>query len=293
MEKIVEKKGLSLWTDHFGEESSPVILLIAGAGASAFFWSNTFCQQLADQGFFIIRYDHRDTGLSSKSDFSHHPYSLDDLMEDLFLILDDYQISKAHLIGHAMGACIAQIAAAFHADRVLSLVLLAAPPAGLSQIIPEPLAKAERDRLTETWKIMLENKPTRSLEESLEGFIKVWTHLNGEYPVDRELAQNFLKDLYTRSHYQIGEHQNHMHVMQNYGKKLPERTNLLQKIVCPTLIIQGEKDALIEPQRGGKFLSKALPHAKYVSLPRMGHMIFNYKLEKELVELIANFFEKI
>lgn len=293
MEKVIEKKGLSFWTENFGSPSSPAVLLIAGAGSPALFWSDTFCQQLADQGFYLIRYDHRDTGLSSQSDFTNNPYTLDDLTEDIFLILEGYSISKIHLIGHSMGACIAQIAAAFHAKEVLSLVLIAPPPAGLSQVIPEPMGKAERDRLTETWKIMLENKPTLSYEESLEGFIKVWTHLNGDYPLDRELAQHFLKDLYTRSHSKVGEHKNHMMVMQNYSKKLQERTTLFQKIICPTLIIQGEKDVLIEPHRGGKFLSQSLPKAKYISLPKMGHMLFNRELENKLIELIADFYKKI
>lgn len=292
MEKIIEKNNLSLWTENFGQQDNPPILLIAGAGAPAFFWSHTFCQNLVNHGFFVIRYDHRDTGLSSKSDFTNHPYSLDDLMEDAFLILDSYNISKAHLIGHSMGACIAQIAAALHPERVLSITLIAAPPAGLSSIVPDPMVKAERDRLTETWKIMLENKPSRSYEDSLEGFIKVWTHLNGDYPVDQELAQNFLRDIYNRSRYQIGEHQNHMIVMQNYGKIMQERKDFFQKIICPTLIIQGTKDALIEPQRGGKFLSKNLPKARYLELPKMGHMMFNFALEEELTNNILKFYNR-
>jgi pimeloyl-ACP methyl ester carboxylesterase len=76
--------------------------------STARFWTNNFCQHLANQGFLTIRYDHRDMGESSEIDWQRSPYSMLDLTKDVILIMDSYGIKKAHLVGFSMGGEICQ-----------------------------------------------------------------------------------------------------------------------------------------------------------------------------------------
>ena len=102
--------------ETFGEESSPAILLIAGLGAQLTYWQEEFCIKLAEQGYYVIRFDNRDTGLSTKIDGltahelmekigvffmgnkSSVPYGLEEMANDGIGLLDALDIDKAHII---------------------------------------------------------------------------------------------------------------------------------------------------------------------------------------------------
>ena len=79
---ITTHEGLSLWSETFGVAGDKPVLLIMGAMNPALFWPDEFCLALAGRGLRVIRYDHRDTGRSTKVDFARHPYTLDDLTDD-------------------------------------------------------------------------------------------------------------------------------------------------------------------------------------------------------------------
>ena len=79
--------GITIHTEAFGKSSDPACILIAGKMATARFWTDAFCQNLADQGFFVIRYDHRDVGESSEVDWQKTPYTMSDLAKDAISIL--------------------------------------------------------------------------------------------------------------------------------------------------------------------------------------------------------------
>ncbi|MFN8832943.1 MAG: alpha/beta fold hydrolase, partial [Alphaproteobacteria bacterium] len=72
--KIIEYGGLSIYTEHYGIEKCTPILLIMGATAQGVMWDTAFCEALANNGLFVIRYDHRDTGKSSRVVYEEHPY---------------------------------------------------------------------------------------------------------------------------------------------------------------------------------------------------------------------------
>lgn len=67
--KVVFANGLEFWTESFGNKKDPAVLLIMGTGGQGLLWPQKFCEKLADQGFYVIRYDNRDTGVSSTIDF--------------------------------------------------------------------------------------------------------------------------------------------------------------------------------------------------------------------------------
>jgi len=137
-EKFITTNNIQLCTESFGFSSDPAILLIAGATVSMLFWDQEFCTQLANSGFFVIRYDNRDVGKSTNYEIGTTPYDIVELTNDAIAILDAYSIKSAHLFGISLGGLIAQIASLKYPERVSSLILLSTGPWGDSDItIPE------------------------------------------------------------------------------------------------------------------------------------------------------------
>lgn len=128
--------------ETIGDPNSKPLLLIAGLGSQMYAWSDEMCNNLANNGFFVIRFDNRDVGLSTKfgdagmPDFTEIntayarrekpkvPYTLEDMVNDAVRILDTLKIDKAHICGASMGGIIAQVFAYKHPSRVLSLAII-------------------------------------------------------------------------------------------------------------------------------------------------------------------------
>lgn len=127
--------GIQIEYETFGDADAPGFVLISGWGAQMLFWNEGFCQELAARGFLVIRFDNRDTGLSTKLDELGVPdvpavragtqnpaYTLDDMAADTVGLLDALGVLAAHVAGVSIGGYIAQLMAVNHPDRVLSLV---------------------------------------------------------------------------------------------------------------------------------------------------------------------------
>ena len=133
---------VELFYEDLGEPDAPPVLLIMGVGAQLPMWPDGFCDQLVRQGYRVIRFDHRDTGLSTKMDGtrasgsvyprvlrhvtgrrSEVPYTLIDMADDVKGLLDHLGIERAHVVGASMGGMIAQVLAGSHPDRLASLGL--------------------------------------------------------------------------------------------------------------------------------------------------------------------------
>ena len=115
----------SLFAESFGDRSAPPILLIMGAMASGVWWPRAFCEQLADRGRFVIRYDHRDTGRSVSYEPGGAHYTTETLADDALSVLDAYKMQSAHLVGMSLGGYLAQLLALKAPGRVRSLTLMA------------------------------------------------------------------------------------------------------------------------------------------------------------------------
>ena len=121
-ETIQAKSGINLWTVQSGEGAS--VLLISGANASALMWPDEFVRMIEDEGYQVIRYDHRDTGRSDRIDFQKAPYTVADLCDDAVAVLDNLGIGQAHVVGLSLGGTIGQVLALDHPDRLLSLTVM-------------------------------------------------------------------------------------------------------------------------------------------------------------------------
>ena len=142
MARAAVSTGIEIEYETFGSTDNPALLLVMGFTAQLTAWHEEFCQGLANKGYFVIRYDNRDCGLSTKFDgqtvdigavmmaaLSEQPvppvpYTLSDMAADAAGVLDALNIEKAHIIGASMGGMIAQHVADLAPERVQSLTLM-------------------------------------------------------------------------------------------------------------------------------------------------------------------------
>lgn len=186
MNKYIKvENNIELWVETYGDENDEAVLFISGAGANSSFWSERLCNELIEKDFYVIKYDHRDFGYSTKIDFEKHPFDVMQLTKDAISILDSLNIEKAHVAGHSMGGFIVQLLAIHYPDRVISMT--SASSFTNTESVPPPPPK--------TWEIFMENNPTNNFENDLEGFLKVWKYLNGTAEFDEALAVEYTKKL--------------------------------------------------------------------------------------------------
>lgn len=279
---------LKIHCETFGKSSNPACLLIAGKMSTARFWTDAFCQYLANQGFFTIRYDHRDVGESSEIDWQKEPYTMLDLAKDAILVLNDYGIKKAHFVGNSMGGWICQRIGLDDPERVLSLVIISAGPIETTEEMAIPLTEQEQKILDQTSKIFLSVKDGKTLEETVQNFLPVWRYLNAEILLDEEMAKNFTRDFLTRTKNKNAK--NHELMMQEFLSQM-KRRNILQKIDRPTLVIHGDQDPVVLP-RHGKAVADAIFKSKLVMIKGMGHTFFNRALEEKIAKLVVDHLKK-
>ncbi len=129
-----QANGITIEFDTFGDPNSPPVLLIMGLGVQMTLWDPEFCQSIADRGYYVIRFDNRDVGLSSSFDDTgvddlgevmsgkvSAPYALTDMAADAAGLLDALGISSAHIVGASMGGMIAQTFAIAYPEKTRSL----------------------------------------------------------------------------------------------------------------------------------------------------------------------------
>jgi len=273
---LANPQPITLWTQAFGNKNNPPILLIMGATATGLAWPDSFCMYLASRGYYVIRYDNRDTGASSSIDFDKYPYSLEDLVSDALGVLDAYQLQKAHIVGISMGGFIGQMLAAQHAQRVSSLVSIASSPDHrvLSDAIEDKdtshyLLPPPDKKALYRWQ-ELKKMPKTTLQEKLFCFLENAKLFAGEKGFNKQ--ESIVFALQSKRH--IKNHK----AAENHKKamiyKAFDRTALLRTIKVPTLVIHGSSDAVF-PLAHGVATADAIPGATLVVIPEMGHSINN------------------
>jgi pimeloyl-ACP methyl ester carboxylesterase len=265
----VTANGIQIEYDTFGEDSSPALLLIIGAGGQMLYWELEFCESLSKRGLFVIRFDNRDAGLSTKFDEAGIPdmmaamegnpvaaaYSLDDMAADAVGLLDALGIQKAHICGSSMGGEIAQIISYRYPERVLSLAAIMSSTGNpeLPQMKPEVLAAVF--------------KPVPAEREAyIEHNVNLWRMLwSPGFPFDEKRLRRVLAEGYDRSYYPPGMIRQSLAVLKNGYRK-----SLIASIKAPTLIIHGDEDPLMSVE-GGKEIAQLIQGAKLLIINGMGH----------------------
>ena len=129
--RVIRQDGIEIATEAFGDAEHAPVLLIMGGMASMLWWPDEFCRRLAARGHFVIRYDQRDSGLSTKYPPGQPGYGFDDAVDDTFRVLDGYRITAAHIAGFSQGGMVGQGAALKHPERLLSLTAISTSPLGV------------------------------------------------------------------------------------------------------------------------------------------------------------------
>ena len=256
--------------ETFGDPEDPALLLIMGLAMQMLGWHEDLCEELAGRGFFVIRYDNRDTGRSTRMpgpaptlwqlmrrDKRAASYQLADMARDGVAILDHLGIAKAHVVGASMGGMIAQTLAAQYPDRVLSLTSIMSNTGARWSGQPRPgpltalLAKVPQDR-----------------EAYMERSAKLFTMIGSPgFPPDRDELRERAGLAYDRGINPAGSARQLAAIVTS-----GDRSPLLAKITAPTLVIHGAADKLVAPS-GGKATARAIPGARLLMIEGMGHDI--------------------
>ena len=254
--------------ETIGDPRDPSLLLIVGLGFQLVAWPRQLCQQLADRGFHVIRYDNRDSGRSTYLNDSRPPtlrelvtgrirrpaYTLADMARDATGLLDHLDVDRAHIVGRSMGGMIAQTLAAQSPQRVRSLVSIMSNTG--SRLNGQPSPRVLRSLLT-------------APPDERERYIEHGANLFALAGTPGDNTETELRDL-------LGLTFDRGTSPDGYARQLGaifatgNRTRALRTITAPTLVIHGLADRAVAPS-GGRATARAIPDAHLMLLAGMGH----------------------
>ncbi len=270
----VQANGITISYESHGPESGDTVLLVMGIAAQLTAWPPELVDALVARGFRVVIYDHRDTGLSTKLETAGTPdwagiagakaqgkpapvaYTLDDMARDAVGLLDALGVNSAHVVGVSMGGYIAQLVAADHPERTLSLTSVMSDT--LNPELPKPSP--------ETMKAF----PTVERHGDPQGYaddmVRFWRAIGSPaYPTEETvIRQRALRD-FARSYYPAGFAR---HAGALYAS--PDQRPKLRRILAPTVVLHGDSDPLVSVE-GGKETAATIPGAQIRIIPGMGH----------------------
>ncbi|MFX0184786.1 MAG: alpha/beta fold hydrolase [Candidatus Hodarchaeota archaeon] len=275
--------------DTFGESLQPPLLLVMGLGSQMIMWDEEFCKQIAAKGYWVIRFDNRDVGLSTKLNTLpvpdpmqlfqalqqgktiDVPYSLLDMAKDAVGLLNALKVKSAHIVGASMGGMIAQTIAIHFPERVRTLTSIMSTTGNPDLPLPQPEAQS-----------ILIRRPPENREEYIEYSVQIWRILNGPIMAfDEEFYRQRSARIYDRNFYPAGTGRQLGAIMAAESRK-----KALKEVKIPTLVIHGDVDPLV-PVEGGKDTAKAIPDAKLMIIEGMGHNI-PVTIAPQIIEAIAS-----
>ena len=264
---------ISIEYETFGNPSSPPILLVIGLGAQLIYWDEVFCRRLSDAGLYVIRFDNRDSGLSTKIDEAGipdmmdvigklmagqkitPPYTIEDMAADAVGLLDALKIERAHICGMSMGGMIAQSMAIYYPRRVLSLISVYSTAGNPRLPPPKP----------EVMQLLLTPPP-----QDREGFVQfnldLFRALTGpRFGLDEQWVRDLINREYDRDFCPEGAARQLVAILSQ-----SDRRAALKGVTAPTLVIHGDADPLV-PLEAGKETAEAVPGAELIVMQGMGH----------------------
>jgi pimeloyl-ACP methyl ester carboxylesterase len=271
MAQVTLPSGIFLEYESMGNPSNPTMLWIMGFGAQMTAWPDEFLQLYVDAGFHVVRFDNRDCGLSYKHDGvmvdvgavtaaavmgdppPAVPYTLSDMAADAMGVLDALGIDAAHIVGASMGGMIAQTVAIEYPQRTLSLISIMSVPGDMAYGTPTPEALNT-----------LIAPPPENRAAYIEG-AKNWSVWCSKKYFDLDDARARAAREFDRSFYPEGTHRQ-MAAIYASG----DRSDKLQTLGVPTLVIHGRDDTLLTPS-GGERTAELIPGSVLMMIADMGH----------------------
>ncbi len=265
--------GIQIEYETFGEPSSPALVLVVGLGGQMLSWDEELCKRWAQNGLYVIRFDNRDVGLTTKFDEAgipdidavvkavkngekaNVPYTMDDMADDVVGLQDALKIDKAHICGISMGGIITQTIAFRHPSRVRSMTQIYSTTGNPDLPQPKP----------EIMELLLTPQPP-GREGYIDYQMKLYKTIHGlGFPFDEAWHRQLASRTYDRAYYPQGKARQFAAITAQ-GNRKP----LLASITAPALVIHGADDPLV-PVSGGIDSAEAIPGAELMIIEGMGH----------------------
>jgi pimeloyl-ACP methyl ester carboxylesterase len=243
---------VTLYYETFGSDDAPVLLLVNGLGSQCINFKVEFCQKFADRGWRAVRFDNRDVGLSSHLS-DRAVYTVDDMAEDGFAVLDAVGAARAHIAGWSMGGMIVQTMAIRRPERVLSMTSVMSAPGPL-------IGERDADVVA-----AFSAPPATTRDEAAERHLAGLRAWGSPACLDVERITADAYAAYDRCWDPGGRQRQVMAVGSS-----PSRLQALGSLTVPTLVVHGDADRLIPPEFGRQ-TAAAVPGARLEILEGMGH----------------------
>ena len=271
MPRAALPSGIELEFTTTGDPSNPPLLVVNGYTSQLISWQRGYVEQLVAQGLFVIQFDNRDVGLSTKFDGEKVspaevlsailagdavppvPYTLSEMAADGIGLLDHLGIDRAHIVGNSMGGMIVQTMAIEHPDRIASVTSVMSSTGDPRVGKPTPEAREA---------LLAPSPPDRDdyIAASLNS--RIWA--SNRYCDDDWLRENAAAQ-YDRCFYPEGATRQLAAIYAS-----GDRSEDLARLEVPMLVIHGRDDTLITPG-GGERTAELVPGSSYLLLADMGH----------------------
>ena len=279
--------GIAITYQRLGSSEAPPVLLIMGVAAQSIHWPDALCHALVDHGLQVIRFDNRDSGLSTHlsdaptpnlpavlaGDHSSVSYTLSDMAHDTIGLLDFLGIGRAHIVGASMGGQIAQTVSIEHPKRVRSLISMMSTTGNPQVGQPSP----------EVLRELFSGPPAVTRDEVIQQMVRA-AQLTGSpsYPSDENEIAARAGRAYDRCYDPVGTARQAVATVAS-----GDRTEKLRHLKVPTLVVHGLADRMCDVS-GGRATADAIPGGELVLIEGMGHNL-PPGLRSRLAELIADF----
>jgi pimeloyl-ACP methyl ester carboxylesterase len=262
---------VEVYYETFGDPADEALVMINGLGSQCINYRVEWCEKFVAEGFFVIRFDNRDVGLSTKfSDYDPDlraavralatgerpsaPYTISDMAADAVAVLDHAGVDRAHLMGLSMGGVIVQVLAIEHPERLLSITS-----------VMSSTGDTDVGQPTETARRLLFGPAPTDRESYIARHIEGIRTYGTPACFDEGRLRAFAGEAFDRCFEPPGQARQMMAIMAS-----PHRTEALRSVRTPTLVMHGDSDRLVDLS-GGRRTAEVIPGARFEVLEGMGH----------------------
>ncbi len=278
--------GMRICYRTYGPLTGEPLLLIAGVGLQLDSWPRELIEELISRDYFVIAFDNRDVGRSSRVDTSgpsklNHlfkvapadNYDIGDMADDTARLIRHIRRGPVHVVGMSLGGMIGQTLAARYPELVRTFTSIFSTTGDRS--VGQP-AKS-------TIKLIASAFAPKNKEQGIDGMLKVLRHVGSSWTEAREAMRREYAD---QAWGRTDGMSLHLSVGRQIGAimKSGDRTAQLKRIVAPTLVLHGDVEKMVHPS-GGEATANAIKGAKFVSIQGMRHELTS-ELAPELAAYI-------
>jgi len=269
---VAGNKETDLYFVASGKSSDPPVMFINGLGSQLINFLPAWVDKFCAAGFYVVRMDNRDVGLSSKTSGDaptmealvaswsgdrsitdiNAPYDLSDMAMDCVAVMDELGIEQTHVWGMSMGGMIAQTLAINCPDRLKSMtsVMSTTGEPGVGRSTSESAAQ-----------LVTAGDSREDVVSSAVAARK----LHGGSLYEESWARSLEEAAYDRCYHPQGKIWQLLAVMASGS-----RAEQLPMITVPTMVVHGRLDPLVQLD-GGIATAGLIPGAELVIHDEMGH----------------------